>query len=38
MDVIVTIRNYIDKMVDNVNGMKVLLLDDETVKNKLKLF
>ncbi|KXN74885.1 Sec1-like protein [Conidiobolus coronatus NRRL 28638] len=30
MDVIVTIKNYIDKMVDSVNGMKVLLLDDET--------
>ncbi|ORX98635.1 Sec1-like protein [Basidiobolus meristosporus CBS 931.73] len=30
MDLIKTVQNYITKMVDNVSGMKVLLLDVET--------
>jgi hypothetical protein len=30
MDVIKAIQNYVNKMIDSVSGMKVLLLDEET--------
>ena len=31
MNVIKAIQNYVNKMIDSVSGMKVLLLDEETV-------
>lgn len=31
MDVIKAVQNYVNKMIDEVPGMKVLLLDTETV-------
>ena len=33
MDVVKAVQNYIYKMVNEVSGMKVLLLDNETVSN-----
>jgi hypothetical protein len=32
MDVIKAVQNYVNKMIDEVAGMKVLLLDTETVR------
>lgn len=31
MDVVKAVRNYVEKMVESVSGLKVLLLDEETV-------
>lgn len=33
MDVVKAIENYVEKIVNSVSGLKVLLLDDETVQN-----
>jgi hypothetical protein len=33
MDVIQAIQDYITKMIANIPGMKVFLLDEETVSN-----
>jgi ribonuclease D len=34
MDVIKAVQNYVNKMIDEVGGMKVLLLDTETASVK----
>lgn len=31
MDVVKAVENYVEKMIDSVSGLKVLLLDEETV-------
>lgn len=33
MDVVKAIQHYVDKLISDVPGMKVLLLDTETVSN-----
>lgn len=33
MDVVKAVENYVEKMIDSVSGLKVLLLDEETVKH-----
>lgn len=38
MDVSTTFRNYVDKMISSVGGMKILLLDRETVARVLLCF
>lgn len=32
MDVVRAVENYVEKMIDSVSGLKVLLLDEETVQ------
>lgn len=36
MDAIKAVQNYLNKMISDVTGMKVLLLDTETVKERAK--
>lgn len=38
MDVIKAIQHYADKIINNVTGMKALLLDTETVSPLLSLY
>lgn len=33
MDVVRAVENYVEKMIDSVSGLKVLLLDEETVQH-----